>query len=53
MVTIVVTVSGASLAGWLSSKNLGERVDDLRDDMNHRLDDVTRRLDRMEQKLES
>ena len=50
MVTIVVTVFGASLAGWASSKNLGQRVDDLRDNMNHRLDEVGRRLDRMDQK---
>jgi hypothetical protein len=53
MVTIVVTVFGASLAGWASNKNLGQRVDDLRDSVNHRLDEVGRRLDRIEQWFES
>jgi hypothetical protein len=53
MVTILATVFGASLAGWASNKNLGQRVDDLRDNMNHRLDEVGRRLDRIDQKLES
>jgi len=53
MVAILVTVFGASLAGRASNKNLGQCVDDLRDNMNHRLDEVARRLDRMEQKLEN
>jgi hypothetical protein len=50
MVALVVTVFGASLAGWASNKNPGQRVDDLRDSVNHRLDEVARRLDRIEQK---
>jgi hypothetical protein len=53
MVTILVTVFGASLAGCASNKNLGQRVDDLRDNVSRRLDEVGRRLDRIEQKLES
>ena len=60
MVTIVVTVFGASLAGRASNKNLAQRVDDLRDSMNHRFDavdrrfeEVNRRLERIEQKLDN
>jgi hypothetical protein len=59
MVTIMVTVLAATLAGLASNKNLAQRIDDLRSDMNRRFEgvdrqfgEVNRRLDRIEQKLE-
>ncbi len=62
MVTIFVTVGGATAAGWISDVNLSKRIDDLHsglstriDDVNSslskRLNDVIHRLDRIEVKL--
>jgi len=53
MVTILAAVFGATMAGWFSNKNLGQRVDDLQSDLDRRLDGVLTRLDRIEQKLDN
>jgi hypothetical protein len=51
MVTILAAVFGATMAGWFSNKNLAQRVDDLRSDLDHRLDGVLTRLDRIDRAL--
>jgi hypothetical protein len=51
MVTILAAVFGATMAGWFSNKNLAQRVDDLRSDLDRRLDGVLTRLDRIDRAL--
>jgi 23S rRNA C2498 (ribose-2'-O)-methylase RlmM len=46
MVTLVVTV-------WTAQWAQNKRFDDLRQDMNRRLDEVIARLDRIERKLDN
>jgi len=52
MVTILVAVFGASLAGWFSNKHLARALDRLQQDLQHGLDGVDRRLDRTEHTVE-
>ena len=40
MVTILVAVGAATLAGWISNANMSKRIDDLGANMSKRIDDL-------------
>jgi hypothetical protein len=40
MVTILVAVGAATLAGWISNANMSKRIDDLGGNLSKRIDDV-------------
>jgi predicted RNA-binding protein with PIN domain len=56
VITTIVSTGGAVIVGlggmWITAQQLGKRMDDLRDGLNKRIDDISARVSALEAKVD-